>query len=364
MMVGTDFNSIGEFNLSASCASAQANGRVNRIKNFVTMNYFSYFKKKVISILCGLFFLVTVCSTSACNNKKQLMLSACLSAKEKADLEYFFRSLIFENYGAFVLFGSKPLCEMHLSDLESREENGTALQKWLESLPEDERAALEAKLEKKTKERIELERNLYSGWLVWEKVRKTFDMKHYILRITPVPVPGRSHETIPGSYRVMLVDIQKTALVLAENYNVFKDATGMDFHPLQAVFELQNPESVFWKNVFSIQNHLAKGLLFGFGLRNSIFGNWHFTYLNKQSFSELEYQPSDSIIEYLESAPCDASTTPSKYTKGSPSNFTIPLFGSIAGDDTAEKYTKEKNEIEKIYRGQDLVEVTLQRLAS
>ncbi len=315
-------------------------------------------------MLFGFFFSVTFFSMSACNNKKQLMLSACLTAEEKKDLEYFFRFLIFENYGAFVLFGSKPLCEMHLSDLGSKEENETAFQKWLESLPEDERAALEAKLAKKPKERIELKRNLYNGWLAWEKVGKTFNMKRYILRIAPVPVPGRSHEAIPGSYQVMLADIQQTAVIMAENDTIFKNAAGMEFHPLQAVFELQNPDSVFWKNVFAVQNHLVKGLLFGFGLKNSIFGHWHFTYLNEQLSSQSKDHLGDHIVEYLKNAYYRRSTTPVKYTEGSLSNFTIPLFGIVDGDDTAEKYKKEKVMIEKIYRGQDFVEVTLQRLAS
>ena len=43
--------------------------------------------------------------------------------------------------------------------------------------------------------------------------------------------------------------------------------------------------------------------------------------------------------------------------------ITTEILGTIAGDDTAEKYIKEKVAIERIYRGQDVVEVTLRRLA-
>lgn len=358
-MVGTGFNSPCEYNLPVSCANMQATGRVDKVKNFANMSYLSYFKKKVPRILFGLFFLVTVFSASACNSKKQSMLSACLTAEEKADLEYFFRFLIFENYGAFVLFGSKPLCEMRFGNLESREENEAALQKWLGSLPENERLALEAKLHKKQKEPIGYERNLYKGWLALEKARKTFDMKHYILRIKPTPVPGQSHEVIPGRYQVIFADIQHTALVLAENYQVFKNASGMEFHPLKEAFELQNPDSIFWKNVFSVPNHLAKGLLFGFGLRNSIFGDWEFTRSNANASSVFD----ERILDYLKNTPLETSTNHVRSGEASSSNFTIPVFGAVPGDDTVEKYKKEKSEIEKIYRGQDLVEVTLKRLA-
>ena len=319
------------------------------------------------------FFLVTIFLMSACHNKKQPMLSAYLTTEEKADLEYFFRFLIFENYGAFVLFGSKPLCEMHLSDLESKEENKIAFQKWLKSLPEDEQIALKTKLEKlakKTNKQIELKRNLYSGWLAWEKVRKTFSMKRYILSIIPMSVPGRHHEIIPGSYQIIFADIQQTAIVMAENETIFRNAGEMEFHPLQTVLELQNPNSVFWNNVFSVKNHLAKGLLFGFGLRNSIFGNWYFTYLDSESAAldskvmQSEDHLENRIIEYLKNANYRRSTVPVNYTKGSPSNFTIPLFGVVDGDCTAEKYIKEKIAIEAAYQGRDLVEVTLQRLAN
>ena len=315
------------------------------------MNRSFSLKKNILPMLFGFFFLVIIFSIPACNSKKQSLLSACLTTEEKADLEYFFRLLIFENYGAFVLFGSKPVCEMYLCDTESTAAD-TAFQEWFDSLPDDKRTEFKARMTNKTQVEPELERNPYRGWLAWEKVRKTFEMKHYILRIAPLRGPNR--------YELMLVNIQQTSLIMAKNYTIFKNPARMGFHPLQIVFELQNPDSIFWKNVFSIPNHVAKGLLFGFGLRNSIYGDLRFTYSNTKTSSELKKH----IVRHLKSASSAVSTNQVKIGEGSPSNFTIPLFGAIEGDDTAEKYTKEKIEIEKIYRGQDLVEVTLQRLAS
>ena len=320
-------------------------------KNLVIMSL-SFLKKKFFSIQFGFFFLVILFSITACNSKKQPLLSACLTAEEKANLEYFFRFLIFENYGAFVLFGSKQLCEMRFSDTESTVAEA-ALQQWFDSMPADKRAELEARLAKKTRvQPKEFECHLYPGWLAWEKVRKTFEMKRYILCVDPL--------SRLGHYKVTLANVQQTAIVMAENHTIFKNAAGMEFHPLQVVFELKNPNSIFWKNVFSLPNHVAKGLLFGFGLRNSLFGDWDFKYSNAKSLSESE----KGIVEYLRSAPFGVSTNPVKFGEGSPSNFTIPLFGTVAEDEMVEKYTKEKAAIEKIYRGQDLVEITLQRLAS
>jgi hypothetical protein len=96
--------------------------------------------------------------------------------EEKADLEYFFRLLIFENYGAFVLFGSKPLCEMHLSDEEPTEAE-TAYKAWFNSLPDGKRAEIETLTNKaRNRENIptELERNPYRGWLALREGSRKF----------------------------------------------------------------------------------------------------------------------------------------------------------------------------------------------
>ena len=334
----------------------------HRVKNLLNMIDSSFFKKIGFSKLFGLTFLVTIFFLSSCNSKKQQTMSACLTAEEKTDLEDFLRSLMFENYGAFVLFGSKPLCEMHVSDPDLKKENEAAFCRWKERLPENQKKALEAKLEKLPKKRGKhkrFERNLYRGWLAWEKVRKTFNMNRYILSLTPVFAPGNHDEAIPGSYTLIFANIQQTVGVLAENEEIFKQALGAAFHPLPVVLELQNPDSAFWKSVFSLPNHLAKGLLFGFGLKNSLSGHLH--YIPFRTRAPLT--SGEQIGKYLKKVSSTFSAFPVKEGTGSPSNFTIPVFSVVEGDDMIEKYTKEKEEIEKIYHGQDLVEVTLQRLA-
>ena len=306
-------------------------------------------------MLKAFLFLVIIFSAGGCNSKKQPVLSSCLTAEEKMDLEYFLRFLIFENYGAFVLFGSKPLCEMYVSDCDPEVIEATR-QKRLASMSDDERIQWECELAKRKASgsliEVEFTRNPYDGWLALEKTIKTFRIKQYII--------GVDDQSERGDRRIVLANIQKTALILAENYLIFKDAAGMDFHPLQVVFELQNPNSKFWKNIFETKNHVAKGLLFGFGLKNSLFGDWRFKQFHKNLSTELDKE----VAEYLKNASFNVSTETVEFGKGSPSNFTIPLFGIIEGDDAVERYKKEKREIEKVYLGQDLVEVTLHRLAS
>ena len=300
----------------------------------------------MIRIIFVYLLLVMFFSVSSCNSKKKQYLSACLTAEEKADLDYFFRMLMFENHGAFVLFGSKPICEMFLRDTESKAAD-IAFQQWFDSLPEMKQAEFKARMKNKIQKEPELKRNPYRGWLALQKALKTLKTKRFLFRIVPLRGPGR--------YELMLINIHHTSLVMTQNYTAFRNAARMDFSPIQATLELRNPDSVFWKNILSNPNHITKGLLFGFGLKNSIFGNLRLTYSNSKISSELK----KSIVKHLK-APSHGSRI--KDGEGSPSNFTIPLFTSIEGDDWIEKYKKEKVEIEKIYLGKDLVEVTLQRL--
>ncbi len=289
-----------------------------------------------------LFFLIVVFgSCSTINNKKT---SCQLSKEEKADLDYLLRFLLFESYGSFVLFGSKPLCEMEFVDTEVTQ---AERQKRLQAMSIEERAQYEAEAEKLKAEgllvQMNFERNLFDGWKVIEKIRP--DIKKYLIIAHPLEYPG--------VYSLFLVDILKTAFVLEENYEVFKKAVEMDFDPLKIVFEIENSDSVFWKRVFDLGNHEAKGLLFGFGKKNALFYEWEAAYENTQGH----------LAEFVKSVsfkPTAERTLP--LGKDGPDNFTIPIFGTLDDQEIVEKYEKEKKDIEKIYRGKDLVEVTLQKL--
>lgn len=280
--------------------------------------------------------------------------------KEKKDLEYLLRLLIFENHGAFVLFGSKPLCEVCVMDTDDTEVDELQHQQLLASMSSEERIEYEQtlkKLEEKKRGQEEtlFERNPYKGWLALEKVIEKLNIKKYILVI--------DHEGMYGvrcNRTLIFANIQRVALVLAENYSIFRETSGMDFHPLEMALELKNPHSVFWNNVFKIDNHLAKGLLFGFGRKNSFFEDWHLKQRSKASSLQL----SEQAVSYLKSISSRPSTPRVEIGKGGPSNFTIPIFGAVEDDEMIGLYEREKKEIEKIYRGKDFVEITLQRFAS
>lgn len=291
------------------------------------------FRSYVSCIFIAIFFLLNQCTTSTPHQKKQKFFTN-LTEEEQADLNYLFRSIFFENYGVFVLFGSKPLSGMYLFDIPIVEEEQ---QKWIAAMSKAERAEWEKQIEGHTP--FEFERNPYKGWLVWKKLKEQLNMKRYILVAHP--------EKKLGNYSLMFADIQKVVQSIRDNYTIFREAAGFDFKPQEVALELENPDSLFWKKVFEIDNHVAKGLLFGFGKRNAQLFDQQLKYADLEIDADV---PSTTTVE-LE--------------KGSPSNFTIPFFRTTSlEDEMVQTYTKEKEEIEKIYKDQDLVEVTLQKLAS
>jgi hypothetical protein len=265
------------------------------------------------------FFLVASCQ------KNEARHSASLSKEEKADLDYFFRLLLFDNPGGvFVLFGSKPISEMFYCDTDAIGNKGPFL------------------------------RNPALGWKAWEKARPKLPLKRYLFGL----------RTKEDCQEVYLVDIQKTALLLAENYEIFKACVGFDFHPLEIVFEFENPNSVFWKKVFAPKSELTKGLLFGYGKKNALMWAWW----QNDSYT-------GQVAEYLKHDLLSPSRGKIKLREGQlarekirlgsgPDHFDIPFFARIEEDEQSDQYEKEKKRIGEIYRGKDLVDLTLKRLGS
>lgn len=317
------------------------------------------FLEKIFLIVFSYFFFVIFFSLTGCNQNEQSSLTSYLTEEEKKDLDYILRLLIFENHGAFVLFGSKPLCEVCVMDTDDCEVDEAKHQQLLESMSLEERAEYECALKKLESQRGQekeiFARNPYKGWLALEKVIKDLNIKRYILVV--------DHEGMYGvrcDRTLILANVQRVALVLAENYPIFREASGMDFHPLEMALELKDPHSLFWNHVFKGDNHLTKGLLFGFGRKNAFFGDLEF----KQRSKRPSLQLSEQAISYLKNIPLKPSTSRVKIGEGGPSNFTIPIFGAVEDDEMIGLYEKEKKEIEKIYHGKDFVAITLQRLAS
>lgn len=321
---------------------------------------FSIFRRIVLSNLCKLIFFVPLFFLCACTKHRHQPsdFTDCLTQEEKIDLQQFFHALLFSNYGAYVLFGSKPLCEFSIHDMDSAVAD-EAFKKFWEGISEEEREKIkEAKRRSLAKynsvdldKEMDLESSRYRGWLAFQKLMGQFKLNGFLFRAVPT--------LRPDAYDILFINIQKTAIILAENYEIFKQAAGMDFHPLQVVFEAEDPNSIFWKNVMAMNNHLAKGLLFGFGRKNSIFCHWAFSNGNDNLYMPNEKYRKE-IDSFLRQSRLSVSTD--IIPKGN-SSFSIPLFGIVEGDETAEKYERERSIIKRKYQNKkNVLEVTLRQL--
>jgi hypothetical protein len=160
-------------------------------------------------------------------------------------------------------------------------------------------------------------------------------------------------------YDILFVDIPRTALVILENYELFKQVVGHDFDPLKLVFELKNEDSAFWNKISGTPTYsYLWGLLYGFGKENAWYYYWKSRHMMGEA-SEEEKLMSHSII----SQPSRPSIFPEERDAYSISKFPIPAFVSFSENDSVvKKYESERDRIQQLYKGKDFVLFTLELL--
>lgn len=267
-----------------------------------------------------IFFLIICISCS----KKESAYTACLTEEERSDLDYFFRFLMFYDSGAFVLFGSKPLCDSGFFPYVVAKENSP------------------------------FTRNPMHGWKAWEKIKNHVHPNRYTLLMEQIKKSVNGE--IKDFVHFIFIDKVKVALLLAENYEIFRNYVGIDFHPLKVAFEAEEPNSEFWKKILSFNDGMTNGLLFGFGKRNALFYEWRWQLENEEGklsefFKTYSFRASISNLDSTHFGPW------------TPETLFIPGYVAFDGDETVIRYEKERDTIKKIYKGQDFLELTLEELA-
>lgn len=263
-------------------------------------------------------FLIFVCSFFvACstnfNHQREKILDS-FSAEEKIMLEEFFYELLVEEKGVFVLFGSKPMILTQVSSYEFDDPSSTLL--------------------------------TTINDFAWDKVKEKFRVENYLMVRKPT-----SDSKI---YDLIFANRTNVILALQENHQVFKDIIGHDFSPLEKAFELENPDSSFWNQVF--KSHVLTGIILGYGQANSFFFDWW-----TSGFENDNHK----IASYCKIAPFEISKEDEILEGKSVSfeNFPLPSFRSLSTDTTLEKYARERARIKKAYIGKDPLAVTLKKLA-
>lgn len=241
----------------------------------------------------------------------------------------FFQDLLLEQQAIYTLWGSKPVTRVILYEYPEEE-----IQAYLQTLSKEEINS----------SRIVTNYDLPENWKKWEKVQNKFHMHRYLLF-------EAKWQREPNVKFIYLVDILQTAILLQENYELFRKAVGSDFDPLAEVLRLNDDKNpTFFSKIES--NALLSGLLFGYGKENVYAYHWK----HRQSESSCE-----SFFKNLQSKSSNTLLTGSK--KRTLRNLTIPSFISFDSRDTAiKKFESEKREIQKQYRGKDFLETTLNQL--
>ena len=147
---------------------------------------------------------------------------------------------------------------------------------------------------------------------------------------------------------MVFVDIIKTAAVIQDNYEAFQKAMGFDFHPLELTLQMDQKDSVFWKN---LNSHLY-GLLFGFGKTNSQLFHWKY------------FDHPKSCDELCKNIEPSFSNEPLRgHIKFTIDNFQIPAFMSFNEiDPIVNIYKEERGMIKEIYKDKEFLDLTLQKL--
>ncbi len=318
--------------------------------------------------------LFTACSSPYSEPSKKFE----LTDEEHLWLEKFFRYFMLHETAIYTLAGSKPLTEMILCyqdipEEQLREEKREDYLYFLLNRSNEKDVKFYKKLsplEKEEKALLINDKdfiyNIEELWEKWEKIQHRFSIKKRFLLLKQERPREDWKEIFPNYtaiYDILFVDVLKTALVIQENYELFRKAVGYDFDPFEVVFELENKHSNFWGKLEGKEGWRYAtlwGLLYGFGKENAFSYTWkgrstkepHRTEKEKLWAANLQSQSS-----------CKNRPSGSEEGAFTISNFTTPIFKSfIENDPVVAKYEAERESIRQLYKGKDFVSCTLELL--
>jgi hypothetical protein len=279
---------------------------------------------KLYCVLLAIFF-----SFFSCNQTSEKSSLFDLTAEERVWMENFFRGIMIQEGAVYTLFGSKPMTKIYIN-----------------YYTEEEKKNLINEMSKEQKENAIwcTDYRLADNWEKWMQIRQRFQINRYLLFKKQSP----NNAKLANLY---FVDIVKLATVLQEHYELFSRETGMDFDPLEVVFEIEQG-SEFWDEVFekSIDNAALTGILFGYGIKNAFCFQWK--HCPSLAFEKVAGEM-DSHLNKEKMLAGDATID----------HLLLPSFVSFFDEDEMiEKYTKERERIKKNYRGKDFLDTTMRKL--
>lgn len=298
-----------------------------------------------------------------------------LTNEEYEWLEKFFRYFLFHENAIYTLAGTKPLTCMTLlydaiPESQNREDHPEAFNYFLLNRNNPRDRTFYENLSEQDKGFLIREQDfiypITTFWEKWEKFSERFQLKKSFLLIKKERPFDQWKDFFPN-YKEMcdvyFVNVLQTALVIQENYALFKQTVGYDFDPLEVVFELENQHSQFWDRIHGEEGWKYSslwGLLYGFGKENAFSYLWRGRHLKESHRSDKEKQWALSLKRRGSAETRPACTDKGAFTL---SHFSIPIFMSFSEHDPLiTKYENEKKQIEQLYEGKDFVTFTLDLL--
>lgn len=296
--------------------------------------------RKSLCIFLCLF--LTICIVVVFLQKKPLSNYQNLHKIPKKDqilLEAFLRALIFEEDGAYVLLGDKPL----------------AITGYFDNCEEDE------VLPMFFRNYWKLNWMLRRGYETWEKYQHLFFSKKFILKAIKTP----------NNNLVVISLINREAFSRKVNQHLddFRTILGTTFDPFELLEKhLKEDREIF--EVIKCHEGLF-GILLGYGRNNAwLFHERARTYYDPYTFTlSINPRPAKPFQSIQEERAFYAKKLqrfpPSKKLR-SLSFLTLPYFlADLESDETKDlyqKYCKERQAVLKAYSGGDFLKVTLKKL--
>jgi len=193
--------------------------------------------------------------------------------------------------------------------------------------------------------------NFKENWEEWERVKSQYPTSRYLFFRRKSPSFSSDEEA------VFLVNIIATADILQKYYSLFRKEIGFDFSVVNTVFEIEDNNSLFWEKV--LNQHDLLGILLGFGETNAVLYDW----VRKNENAVEENQQKRAFYNSL-STQSPGSNTLASLTD---IHFPLPAFACYAEPQSLKlikKYEMQRKMIQKIYKGKNLVEITLKHLTS
>lgn len=235
----------------------------------------------------------------------------------------FFNELLFMENGVYTFLGSKPITRISLAHF-----------------TEEEKAEYIASLSKEELANSQLlsSYDLATHWEQWKKIKDQFPLKRYFL------IEKEDEDHMKYLY---FVNIFQTAITIQENYQAFYSAVKKDFHPLEVTLEIEDTKSSFWNAIED--NAQLLGLLLGYGRVNSYAFHWK----NKEATPRIT-----KFMENIENRKKDSEFVGD--ISFNTAYFDLPSFISFEMKDSKiEQYQKEREKIQKMYKGKNFLQYTL-----